>query len=566
MASGQKKAELEGVCLPAMRSALDHDRPVTVAVQPAATLAARPRLFAALQAAFPVSFEAATPSLAGAGAAIVFCEARDFPRPDELSFGNLPVLALGGGSETRRAREPVRLSDHETVDPRLRGVELMDPLDGPRLRPAGPDDCTVATSARGPVWTVTRGAPLVHRVRSSLPELRSDQALSDLLDGRAVPLVALTQFLRALTTADSFRAPPLRAVFLFDDPNLRWRTYGFIDYGRLLEHADQQGYHASMAMIPLDGGRPHRATAAMFRERPDRLSLAVHGNNHLAEELLRPTDDAGALSLAAQALRRVARFESRAGLRVDRVMAPPHGLCSESAARALGSVGFDALCAAHPLPWTHRPPASRPLAGWEPAEFVGGCAVIPRVPFDAPLSDIALRAFLGQPLVLYGHHDDIADGLGLLAETAARVNGLGDVEWTSLGNIAASNYAVRADRDVLRVRPYSRHLRLALPHDPARVVVEAPRDGKPELLGWSTNGSGPKAFRVPVPLEGREADVRLRAIDEIDPRTIPPPPWRPWPVLRRAATELRDRVHALQAISVGLLVSTQELGSIIDWL
>ena len=48
-------------------------------------------------------------------------------------------------------------------------------------------------------------------------------------------------------------------------------------------------------------------------------------------------------------------------------MMPPHGLCSEPMARALGDVGFDALCAIHPLPWTEQPPADPPLAGWRPA-------------------------------------------------------------------------------------------------------------------------------------------------------------------------------------------------------
>ena len=93
------------------------------------------------------------------------------------------------------------------------------------------------------------------------------------------------------------------------------------------------------------------------------------------------------------------------------------------------------------MPWAERPPASRPLAGWDPAEFAAGCAVIPRLHFDSSDADIALRAFLGHPLVFYGHHEDLADGLDPLAEIAARVRRLGEVRWCSLGEIAASNYA-----------------------------------------------------------------------------------------------------------------------------
>ena len=43
-------------------------------------------------------------------------------------------------------------------------------------------------------------------------------------------------------------------------------------------------------MIPLDAGRPHRAAAALFRERPDRLSLVFHGNDHIKGELMAPHD------------------------------------------------------------------------------------------------------------------------------------------------------------------------------------------------------------------------------------------------------------------------------------
>ena len=62
-------------------------------------------------------------------------------------------------------------------------------------------------------------------------------------------------------------APPLRAAIVFDDPNLRWRSYGYIDYRRLVEHADEHGYHAAMAMIPLDAGAAAPADGALFARR-----------------------------------------------------------------------------------------------------------------------------------------------------------------------------------------------------------------------------------------------------------------------------------------------------------
>ena len=121
---------------------------------------------------------------------------------------------------------------------------------------------------------------VVHRLRSALPELANDEVLYTLLSKHQLTAIALVQFLRGPSSPTGWHPAPLRAAFLFDDPNLRWRSYGFIDYRSLLAHADEHGYHASMAMIPLDAGRPHPATAAMFRRRADRLSLIVHGNDH----------------------------------------------------------------------------------------------------------------------------------------------------------------------------------------------------------------------------------------------------------------------------------------------
>src|SRR5262249_11894069 len=154
-----------------------------------------------------------------------------------------------------------------------------------------------------------------------------------------------------------------------------------------------------------------------------------------------------------QAIRRVEGFEARYGLPVDRVMTPPHGMCSASVARALGAVGFDAVCAIHPLPWAERPPASRPLAGWGPAGVAEGCSVIPRPPPGSSDAEIGLRAFLDQPLVFYGHHEDLAGGLDRLAEISDRVARLGAPRWCSLGEIAATNFASRRMGDALRVRP-----------------------------------------------------------------------------------------------------------------
>jgi hypothetical protein len=388
-------------------------------------------------------------------------------------------------------------------------------------------------------------------VSAPLPELAPDQILRSLLATEgALGLVALTQFLRELPGQLGWRPPPLRASIVFDDPNLRWRSYGFIDYERLVAHADRHGYHAAMGLIPLDAGRAHRPTVDLFARRADRLSLVVHGNDHVRRELMDLPDRARALAVTAQALRRVQRFERRTGLPVDRVMVPPHGMCSREAARALARLGFDALCTIHPLPWTEKPHGDRLLAGWGAATFVGGSAVIPRVPLASSADDLALHAFLDHALVLYGHHEDVAGGLEPLADAAARVNRIGDVDWMSVGELAVRGRAVRLARDRLAVRPFARRVRVTPPAGVRALAVEAPEDvlDADALAGWSL-GAGPVLpFGISVAVGGdREIEVRLRGATDVDPARIDVPQWRPWPRMRRTATEARDRALPLIA-------------------
>ena len=461
----------------------------------------------------------------------------------------MPRIALGDDGPAVGWLEDVALLEHSEVDRRLRGITLERQLAGGPPRPSGEPEQVLAADRSGARWTLSRRAAPFHRVAGPLTELEPTQLLRDaLMSERALAIVAIIQFLRELCAGSDFQAPPLRGAIVFDDPNVRWRSYGFIDYPRLVRHADKHGYHAVMAMVPRDAGGAHAGTVSLFRRRRDRLSLALHGNDHLRNELMLAADHRSALSLGAQALRRIGRFEARTGLQVDRVMVPPHGMCSKSAAAALAALGFDALCALHPEPWTERPDSRRLLAGWGPATFAGGSAVIPRMPLYCSRSEIALRAFMDSPLVLYGHHEDLASGPDLLEQAAARVNALGDVQWMSLGAIAVSNAELRATGDTVAVRPYAGRVAVRAPHEAESLVVEAPRGSERALAGWSREAGTTLPFGTPIPIaRGGRFEIRLRAQAEVDPRTVSMPGWNPRAAMRRVATEARDRAMPLWA-------------------
>jgi hypothetical protein len=405
------------------------------------------RLLAALEEAYPLSFEGRHEG-----------ELRDLDAVVEIGSGDqaeagaalgLPALRLltpepakpEGRAEVTLAADPVL---HRT----LHGAQLPDERIGGALGQAKPppERATVLANCEGiPTW-IRRGA--LQTALLSPADLEPEEALRERLCGhRSAALLPLVHFLRELTASEGEPAPPLRASFLFDDPNLHWPTYGFVDLPALGAHARRYGYHAALATVPLDGWFAHPRALRALEECDGALSLLVHGNDHYGGELARPQTSSEALALAAQALRRVAAFERRTGVAIDRVMVPPHERCSRAAVEGLRRCGFEALTVTQPYPWLgdggrawlQSPPDAGPLVGWRPADNADGLPILLRHPLaQRSLPEMTLRAFLGQPLILYGHQEDLSDGLDVLAAAAADVERLGETQWCSLGEIAAA--------------------------------------------------------------------------------------------------------------------------------
>ncbi len=460
----------------------------------------------------------------------------------------------------------LRLSRALALDSRLRGAELPDqhlaegaPSAESISLPAG-REIVLASFGGLPFWTRSGS---FDQALLAPGEMEADEPLRQRLeDGRCAAMLPLVHFLRELTEGQRWRPPAPRATFLLDDPNLHWPSYGFIKLDRLVAHARERSYHLALAMIPLDGWFAHPKAVRALSEAAGALSLCVHGNDHVGGELGRPVSDGEAMELAAQALRRVESFEQRSGVAVDRVMAPPHEACSEQAVRALLRCGFDAISMTRPFPWASRPPrhwlsgpdGSDPLIGWRPADYIaGGLPLLLRHPLTGRSpSELRLRAFLDQPLILYGHHGDLEGGLGVLADAAEDVNSLQPTRWSSLGEIAAGCYESRPEGDGLRVRMLARRARVEIPAGTERLVIELP-----------PSHDDPSAEEVRIgdlalPIEDRATEpigvtpsstveVRLLHRGWIDFRGIQTRRSRPLAVARRVAGESRDRVRPLLA-------------------
>ena len=316
----------------------------------------------------------------------------------------------------------------------------------------------------------------------------------------------------------------------------------------------------SMAMVPLDARHAHPRAVELFREGAANLSLCIHGNDHDGPELGRPGTEAEALPVAAQALRRALDFEQRTNLTVDRVMVAPHEQLSAGAVRALRACGYEAFCGARPYPWIGSSPDSpwltRPddasaLVGWRSAELVlGDFPALLRMDFDHPREELVIRAFLGQPLIVYGHHELLQEGLEPLEAVASEINRLGDARWSSVAGIARTAIETRQVGDRLDVRMLGRRVRLTIPDAvrDVRVDASAVRDVMPEPLlvhgatGFSRQDTSGRTLLRVAPA----AEIELMVGGGRDLERIRSPRRRARPRARRLVTEWRDR-------SVGVL-------------
>ena len=441
-----------------------------LSVSPAEALRKRQRLFSALEQAFAVRFVAgtellpdgATMSVQSAGCSLHFVDADRTDQPTRVTFDSTEALA-----------QPLRgatLTEDQGVAPG-RGL----PAEGTTI---------LAHASMSPVW-VRRGEEEWSTLAPT--ELEQGEPLREhLRENRFFGLLPLVEWLKRVAPP-SWSPPPIRAAFLFDDPNLHWPSYGYIRYDELANHAREHEYAATMATIPRDLWFAHPRAVRLFRDSRQRLSLALHGNDHVKRELQGDLSPERRRSLLAQAIRRAAAFESRNGLPIAKVMIPPHGSTSREMALEMPRLGIEAMSDSRPYPWLTRPPEADPLAGWDFVDIVdGGLPVIPRYHFARSRADLPLRALLGQPLILYGHHEDVADGLATLAQAAAQVNALGDIRWCSLGEIARSNFETRQRGNRLDVRMAA-----------SVVDVDIP-EGVHELVGPGTgrdSGSSDRARR-----------------------------------------------------------------------
>jgi hypothetical protein len=533
----------------------------TVAIGREPELRGRRRLFELLADLYPVNFVRWSPDAPVPCDGVILWDAT----PDEIAAVSAQGLSCLGVSKAEGPIIAVKTGVVEfgktgLVDSCFRGQTMIEEgireFSALRSRKGDEEVCSLESQ---PYWLVRHAGSVPASIIALGPEELAEKAtVYEHFNRRFwLRLLPFFHFLKQLTQDIGWTPPPLRACLMFDDPNLHWGSYGFIDFANLARHARESNYHAAFAMVPLDAWFVHSEAATLLQQNQAYLSLLMHGNNHAKAEFGSALNaDTYARSLA-QAIRRIEHFERRSGVSVARVMAPPYGAFREIVADVMTNLGYEAACVSRASLTSWNKEKHWPSTfGHSVAEFVGaGAPIIPRhVMAWGHEGSYRLAAFLNQPIIPHGHHQDCAGGLDLLAHVANEINSLGKVIWSDLTSISRSNYLTRRVADTLVVKMLSRRISVPLDGTVREIVVERPwiaPDADPEPLVCRQEGriffAGPSGREsVAFILEGQgTVELISPSGTAIDPRAVSSPGLRVGMVVRRLLSEARDRIVPL---------------------
>lgn len=234
---------------------------------------------------------------------------------------------------------------------------------------------------------------------------------------------------------------------VIDDPLLKPR-YGFLRYREVLELMDQHNFTTTIAFIPWNWRRTNARTVSIFRNRPDRFSLCVHGSDHIGSEFAaRSADRLNRIARTAQ--QRMELLGQKTALPYARVMVFPRGEFSPEAARALKSNGFMAAVNTEVAPSEPTENKTTIADLWSIAIMkYGTFPIFTRRYLKHGIENFAFDGLLGKPCLIVGHHEVFKDGGCELLEFIDKLNALKwNLRWKPLGDLILHSFRIRNEAE-----------------------------------------------------------------------------------------------------------------------
>jgi hypothetical protein len=319
------------------------------------------------------------------------------------------------------------------------------------------DSCFVAQSSSAPlsILATAGGSPFL----VTLPQFDTTLFLSagsEMMDidaptgddfavsscfSRLVPVI---MFLRSAFGDQIWHTPNyLAANLIIDDPWLR-PNYGFINFPSLLRKADELDFAATLAFIPWNYRRSEKSTVELFRSRPDRFGVLVHGCDHVGDEFA--LTDLGRLnSMVDLATCRMKRHEERTGLSFVKAMVFPQGHFSPASLLALKCNGYLAAINTQVMPHgvtNGKGLAVRDLLDLAVTKYHGFPIFRRRYPESA--NEFQFDLYMGKPLLIAEHHGFLRGGFGRLSALVRNIRQIApNIRWRSAFEILLNSYRLR---------------------------------------------------------------------------------------------------------------------------
>jgi len=290
-------------------------------------------------------------------------------------------------------------------------------------------------------------------------------------------IVPIMMFLRYSCGDECWHRDIDYANLTIDDPFLI-EPYGNLSFKRLLKEMETHSFHTTIAFIPWNYDRSNPEVVKLFLDRPDRYSIAIHGNNHDHYEFYKYNK----VSLKEQekdiieALNRMKEFRKLTGIPYDKIMIFPHGIAPEKTLEFLKKYNFVATVNNQDAPLETKRPQST-FYGIEPAimDYANFAALkrhsthgyriwsFKKAKSGIEVALCAFDLFIDKPVLIVAHQDFFFLGIDAFNSTADTINNsAGEIKWTSLGNILKHLYLEKTNDDgSVDVRMYGNKLVLS---------------------------------------------------------------------------------------------------------